>query len=52
MLIETVRSAIKNWWVHLLLGILLIIMGAWVMTTPICISRSAFQCADVYMQVD
>ena len=35
MLIKTVRSAIKNWWVHLLLGILLIIMGAWVMTTPI-----------------
>jgi uncharacterized membrane protein HdeD (DUF308 family) len=34
-LFKTVRSAIKNWWVHVLLGILLLIMGAWVMATPI-----------------
>jgi len=34
-LFKKVKSAIKNWWVHLLLGVLFIIMGIWVMSTPI-----------------
>jgi uncharacterized membrane protein HdeD (DUF308 family) len=34
-LLKTVRSAVKNWWMHLLIGILFIIMGVWVMSTPI-----------------
>lgn len=32
---KTVKTAIKNWWVHLLLGVLFIIMGIWVISTPI-----------------
>ncbi|MFT4152273.1 HdeD family acid-resistance protein [Parafilimonas sp.] len=41
---KTVKSAIKNWWVHLLIGILFIIMGIWVISTPVSsyISLSIF----------
>jgi uncharacterized membrane protein HdeD (DUF308 family) len=34
-LFKTVKTAVKNWWVHLLVGILFIIMGIWVFSTPI-----------------
>ena len=34
-LFKKVRSAVKNWWMHLLIGILFIIMGIWVISTPI-----------------
>ena len=32
---KTVKTSVKNWWVHLLIGILFVIMGFWVMFTPL-----------------
>lgn len=34
-LFKKVKSAVKNWWVHLLMGVLFIIMGIWIWSTPV-----------------
>lgn len=34
-LLKEVKQSIKNWWLFLILGILLIIFGIWVMMTPL-----------------
>ena len=34
-IIPTVKDAIKHWWISLLLGILFILMGIWVLMTPL-----------------
>jgi len=34
-LFKTLKVAVKNWWIHLLAGILFIIVGCWVISTPI-----------------
>lgn len=33
-LLKTVKGAVKNWWISLLIGILAIILGIWCITTP------------------
>ncbi len=31
---ETVKSAVKNWWISLVLGVLFVIFGIWMLFTP------------------
>ncbi|HUN54759.1 MAG TPA: DUF308 domain-containing protein [Smithella sp.] len=33
--IKTVKNAVKYWWISLLLGILFVLMGGWVLITPL-----------------
>jgi uncharacterized membrane protein HdeD (DUF308 family) len=35
LLSKKIESAVKNWWVHLLAGILYIIISIWVLSTPL-----------------